>query len=118
MNKVQERTESQYKNISDQIIHIVQQEFDSDISLNYIAQKLHYNPNYLSSIFKKETNTSFSEYLSLYRLTKAKEWLVETDMTVKEIAEKLQYNNSQNFIRTFKKAEGITPGKYRKNYLS
>lgn len=113
MNKVEERSKSQYKNISDEIIHIVQQEYESDLSLNYIADKLHYNPNYLSNIFKKETNTSFSEYLSHFRITKAKEWLVETDMTVKEIARRLNYNNSQNFIRSFRKQEGTTPGRYR-----
>lgn len=115
MNKAEERTQSQYKNISDEIIHIVQQEFDSDLTLNYIADKLHYNANYLSSIFRKETNTSFSEYLSLFRINKAKEWLEETDITVKEIAEKLNYNNSQNFIRSFRKVEGTTPGKYRQS---
>src|SRR5690625_1704956 len=118
LNKVEERTESQYKNISDEIIHIVQQEFDSDLTLNYIADKLHYNPNYLSSIFRKETNTSFSDYLALFRINKAKEWLVETDMTVKEIAEKLNYNNSQNFIRSFRKVEGTTPGRYRSSKRS
>jgi len=118
ISKVDERTKSQYKNISDEIIHIVQQEYDSELTLNYIAEKLHYNPNYLSSIFRKETNTSFSDYLSLFRLKKAKEWLLETDMTVKEIAEKLNYNNSQNFIRSFRKIEGTTPGRYRKNKQS
>lgn len=114
MNKVEERSKSQYKSISDEIIHIIQEEFESDITLNYVADKLHYNPNYLSSIFRKETNTSFSEYLTHVRINKAKEWLTETNMTVKEIAERLNYNNSQNFIRSFKKIEGITPGRYRK----
>ncbi|CAG9620947.1 helix-turn-helix domain-containing protein [Sutcliffiella rhizosphaerae] len=113
INNVEERTNSQYKNLSDKIIHIVQQEFDSDITLESIATRLHYNPNYLSSIFRKETNMSFSEYLSLYRLTTAKQWLEETDMSVREISEKLKYTNSQNFIRSFKKIEGTTPGKYR-----
>src|SRR5699024_7729785 len=113
MNKVEKRAQSQYKNISDEIIHIIQQEFDSDLSLNYIAEKLHYNPNYLSTIFRKETNTSFSDYLALFRINKAKEWLVEPDMTVKEIAERLKYNNSQNFIRSFRNVEGTTPGRYR-----
>lgn len=113
MAKADERTQLQYKNISDEIIHIVQQEFDSDLTLNYIADKLHYNANYLSSIFKKETNTSFSDYLSRFRIDMAKKWLEETDITVKEIAEKLNYNNSQNFIRSFRKIEGTTPGRYR-----
>jgi AraC-like DNA-binding protein len=34
-------------------------------------------------------------------------------MPVKEIAAKLRYNNSQNFIRSFRKIEGMTPGQYR-----
>ena len=115
MDESEERTQSQYKNISDEIIHIVQQEFDSDLTLNYIADKLHYNANYLSSIFRKETNTSFSDYLALYRINIAKKWLEETNSTVKDIAERLNYKNSQNFIRSFKKVEGITPGKYRQD---
>lgn len=113
INKIEERTESQYKNLSDKIIHIVQQEFDTDITLESIAARLHYNTNYLSTIFSKETNISFSDYLSLYRINMAKKWLLETNMSVKEISEKLKYNNSQNFIRSFRKNEGTTPGKYR-----
>lgn len=110
---IEQRSESQYKNISDKMIHIIQEEFDTDLTLETIAARLHYNPNYLSSIFRKEMNISFSEYLSMYRINKAKEWLVETKMSVKEISERLNYNNSQNFIRSFKKFEGTTPGKYR-----
>ncbi|MGA3882047.1 helix-turn-helix domain-containing protein, partial [Bacillus pumilus] len=53
------------------------------------------------------------EYLSSYRHHVAKNWLVETDMSIKEISEKLKYKNPQNFIRSFKKIEGTTPGKYR-----
>lgn len=49
-----------------------------------------------------------------YRLQMGKKWLVETDMTIKEIAERLQYHNSQNFIRSFRKKEQVTPGAYRK----
>ncbi|MDL4840269.1 AraC family transcriptional regulator [Aquibacillus rhizosphaerae] len=113
IEKVEERTESQYKTISDKMIHIVQKDFDKNISLDSIAAQLHYNPNYLSSIFQKEIKRPFSEYLLAYRIYKAKEWLIETDMSVKEIAMKLQYNNSQNFIRSFRKIEDTTPGKYR-----
>jgi len=61
---------------------------------------------------------TFSEYVSQYRLKIAKQWLEETDMTIAEIAERLKYNNAQNFIRYFKNLEGITPGRYRKNVRS
>lgn len=118
VTSLDERINSQYKTISDNIIHIIQQEYDQDISLEAIADRLHYNPNYLSSIFRKETNISFSEYLAMYRLNMAKKWLVESDLSIKEIAEMFRYNNSQNFIRSFKKKEGITPGKYRELHSS
>ncbi len=118
VSSLEERTNSQYKNISDKIIHIIQQEYDTDISLEAIAERLHYNPNYLSSIFRKETNISFSEYVTMYRLNMAKKMLLESDLSIKEIAEMFRYNNSQNFIRSFKKKEGITPGKYRELHAS
>lgn len=122
IDTVTERTDSQFKSISEKMIHIIQKEYDTDLSLEILASRLHYNKNYLSSIFKKEYKQSFSEYLSLYRFEMAKKWLLETNMSVKEISEKLQYNNSQNFIRSFRKIEGTTPGKYRElhreNFIS
>ncbi|MEH7386257.1 helix-turn-helix domain-containing protein [Bacillus sp. JJ1521] len=115
LQKIEDRAESQYKSISENIVHIIHEEFESNITLDMIANRLHYNPNYLSSIFRKEMNISFSEYLSMYRINMAKKWLVETDVSVKDISDKLNFNNSQNFIRSFKKIEGTTPGKYRES---
>ncbi|MGD6876075.1 helix-turn-helix transcriptional regulator [Bacillus infantis] len=112
----QSNTEQGFKNISDKIVYIIQSEFDQEISLDIIADRLHYNPNYLSNVFKKEYGENFVDYLMNYRLQMAQMWLKETDMTIKEIAEKLQYRNSQNFIRFFKKKLGKTPGDYRKEY--
>ncbi|MDI9483208.1 MAG: helix-turn-helix domain-containing protein, partial [Bacillota bacterium] len=43
-----------------------------------------------------------------------KRWLLETNMKISEIADRLKYKNSENFIRFFKKITGVTPGKYRK----
>ncbi|WP_281888500.1 AraC family transcriptional regulator [Paenibacillus sp. YYML68] len=108
-----DRQEAQYHNISEKIIDLVHNYFDTDLTLEECANRLHYNANYLSSIFRKETNHSFSEYLSMYRFNMAKKWLAETDMAVKDIAEKLCYTNPQNFIRSFRKQEGMTPGQYR-----
>lgn len=108
-----DRQDAQYHNISEKIIDLVQHYYDSDLTLEDCASRLHYNANYLSSVFRKETNHSFSEYLSMYRFNMAKKWLETTDMPIKDIASKLRYNNSQNFIRSFRKQEGMTPGQYR-----
>ncbi|AWB45504.1 AraC family transcriptional regulator [Paenibacillus sp. CAA11] len=111
---VKEKTSKQFRCLSDKIAAIVRSEYDQDLSLELIGDRLHYNPNYLSSIFKKEFGSTFSDYLMSYRLEMAKKWLVETDMTIKDIAERLQYHNPQNFIRSFRKKEQVTPGTYRK----
>lgn len=108
-----DRQEAQYHNISEKIIDLVQHYYDTDLTMEDCASRLHYNANYLSSVFRKETNYSFSEYLITYRFNMAKKWLQESDMPIKDIAAKLRYNNSQNFIRSFRKHEGLTPGQYR-----
>lgn len=113
-----DRQEAQYHNISEQIIDLVQHHYDTDLTLEECASRLHYNANYLSSVFRKETNYSFSEYLSMYRFKMAKKWLSDSEMPIKDIATKLRYNNPQNFIRSFRKQEGITPGQYREKKRS
>ncbi|WP_054025566.1 AraC family transcriptional regulator [Bacillus sp. FJAT-28004] len=113
INIFKDRQEAQYHNISEKIIDLVQHQYDTDLTLEECASRLHYNANYLSSVFRKETNYSFSEYLSMYRFKMAKQWLAESELPIKDIASKLCYNNPQNFIRSFRKQEGITPGQYR-----
>jgi AraC-like DNA-binding protein/flagellar basal body-associated protein FliL len=111
-----DRRDSQYHNLSEKIIDMIQNHYDVDFTLEDCAAKLHYNANYLSSVFKKETQFTFSEYLANYRLQMAKQWLTDTDMAVKEIADRLKYTNSHNFIRSFRKQEDMTPGEYRSKY--
>ncbi|MFC4104183.1 AraC family transcriptional regulator [Paenibacillus xanthanilyticus] len=115
---MKEKTNRQFRSLSDQVAAIVREEYDRELSLELIADRLHYNPNYLSSIFRKEYGITFSEYLMNYRLDMAKKWLIETDLSVKDIAERLQYQNPQNFIRSFRKKENVTPGAYRKEQQS
>lgn len=113
-----DRQEEQYHKLSEKVIDLVQQCYDTDLTLEECAARLHYNANYLSSVFRKETNVSFSDYLTMYRFKMAKKWLSESDIAIKDIAAKLRYNNPQNFIRSFRKQEGMTPGQYRDRFKS
>ena len=61
-----------------------------------------------------QRDKSFSDYIEEYKMNEAKRLLLETNMTVAEIAEELHYTNPQNFIRFFSKTTGLTPGKFRK----
>ncbi|BCJ96200.1 putative HTH-type transcriptional regulator YtdP [Anaerocolumna cellulosilytica] len=104
---------------SSEIMKDIQELIEStkgDVTLTECAEKLNYHPTYIWKVMKVEKNTTFSNYVSEYRLEEAKKLLVQTNMTVSEIASQLRYTNSQNFIRFFNKLEGKTPGKYRQEY--
>ncbi|MEV5025479.1 helix-turn-helix domain-containing protein [Paenibacillus sp. LPE1-1-1.1] len=107
------RRDSQFKHISEAVIDMVKREFDSGLTLEECSSRINYHPHYVSRVFRQETGINFGEYLSQYRIDMAKKWLKESDMKVVEISERLQYNNSANFIRSFRKMVGMTPGQYR-----
>lgn len=92
--------------------YIEENYFDSNLSLNTIADYLEINPSYFSKLFKKEFNQNFITYLSHYRIEKAKQMLENTQLSVKEVGFKVGFTTIQSFIRTFKKLEGVTPGKF------
>lgn len=92
------------------------EEHSGDLTLTECADTLGYHPTYLWKVIKMEKNTTFSDYVAEYRLQEAKRLLLETKMTVNDIAIKLNYTNAQNFIRFFSKLEGETPGKYRQSH--
>ncbi|MDF2961313.1 MAG: transcriptional regulator, AraC family [Paenibacillus sp.] len=108
------RREIKYVKIAEELANIIKEEYDTDLSLELCADRLDVHPSYLKRVLRKELDTNFSDYLSRYRLQKAREFLLETDLKIADIADRLRYNNPQNFIRYFRKMEGVTPGEYRK----
>jgi YesN/AraC family two-component response regulator len=118
MAYIEKSRETLYTKISDQMLAIIHQEYDSPLSLEACAARLNYHPEYISRVFRKETGFVFGDYLSRHRLQMAKRLLVETSMTITEISEKMMYNRPQNFIRYFRKLEGITPKQYRELSLT
>ena len=68
-------------------------------------------------LFKKETGEGFYEFLSNYRVKKAKELLITTNFKIYEVAEKVGYNDSITFGRAFKKITGTTPNNFRNNKI-
>ncbi|MEK3720421.1 helix-turn-helix domain-containing protein [Paenibacillus sp. FSL H8-0034] len=111
-----QQAESQYMNIANQMIKLVHERYDQEISLEACASILNFHPVYLSRVFKKEMKVNFSEYLAEYRMNIAKTWLENTSWKISEIAERLNYTNTTAFIRTFRKIVDMTPGQYRDQY--
>ena len=85
---------------------------DTNLNISMIADLYHLNISYLSRTYKKQTGEGLLDYLQKVRIEKVKE-LMKSRMSLKEIAEKTGYLESKTMIRTFKRYEGITPGRYR-----
>lgn len=89
--------------------------YNKNISLKDVADEVYLSQNYLSELFKKEIGEGFYDFLSKYRIKKAKEVLLTTNLKVYEIAQMVGYNDSITFGRAFKKITGTTPNNFRNN---
>ena len=98
-----------------QVIEYIGNYYQSDLSLESVADEMHLNPSYLSNLFSRSTNTTFSKYLSSVRIEKATQFLLYTNYTVEAIAEKVGFADYRQFIKTFKRICGETPAMYRKS---
>lgn len=82
-------------------------------SIQFIAEKVHLSPNYLSDLLKKETGRSAKDHINDFLVDKAKSLLLRTEDSISEIAYSLGFNYPHYFSRLFKNKTGFTPHKYR-----
>lgn len=97
-----------------EITKYIDENYTSDITLEDVAGQFFITPQYLSKLFKENTGKNFSEYIISMRLTKAKELLDTTNMSIKDISYNIGYNDPNYFSRLFKKEMGISPSEYVK----
>ena len=87
----------------------------SGINLSAVADHFGYNANYFSRYFKQLTGVTFTAYLNRVRIERACELLrSESRLSINEVAARCGYNSASQFISTFEKLMGLTPGAYRK----
>ncbi|MDF2936337.1 MAG: AraC family transcriptional regulator [Paenibacillaceae bacterium] len=113
VEQLRNRTVQRNHSTIQKVLNHIHEYYDTDLSLPLLAAIISVPVSQFSHMFKADAGMTPSEYVIAYRMEKARAMLEETDSKVSEIAEKLQYNNSQNFIRVFKKMNGMTPGEYR-----
>ena len=105
--------ENDIESVKIKIERYLDENYMIDISLENLADYLGHSFKYTSVLFKKVMGDNFKNYLSIYRIEKAKELMQENEgLRIKDLAELVGYNSSNTFIRIFRKYEGISPGKY------
>ena len=83
------------------------------IALDDAAESMGMSTVYFSRQVKVLTGHTFLEYLTAYRIDKAKDLLRSTDMSVSDIGHSAGYSESNYFLRVFKRVTGMTPSTYR-----
>jgi AraC-like DNA-binding protein len=93
------------------LFRYIDENLDGDLSLAVLSARTYTDKYYLSRLFKSSTGMNIQDYILYKRIFKAKE-LLSRGMNVMEVCQNSGFNDYSNFIRTFKKLTGISPGKY------
>ncbi|MBR2565370.1 MAG: response regulator [Paenibacillus sp.] len=110
---IRERREQQDSTPIGEALAYIETHLGEPITMRELADSLHLNSSYFSVLFKEQVGLNFSEYLMRKRVQRAKELLVQTNLPISEVAERVGYQTDKYFIKVFKSLENISPSKYR-----
>lgn len=104
------------KDFSEIVMKYISENYCSNITSGLTAKELFMNNSYFCRLFKTTFGCCFSDYILAYRLTRAKFNLINTTMSITDIAFANGFNNCSYFCKAFKARFGEPPLSYRKNH--
>lgn len=108
---------SKNHSLIDKVYKYIQDHYsDPDLSIDKISESTHFAPTYICSIFKMKTDKTLNQYITQFRIEKAKEYLKNPDIKVSDIASMVGCKEGY-FTKLFRKSAGITPSEYRERIL-
>ncbi|MEL7656181.1 MAG: AraC family transcriptional regulator [Bacillota bacterium] len=96
-------------------IQNINENYKNKISLKTVADHLHTNPSYLSTLFKQEMGTTFTDYLNQVRINRSCELLADSKLSLIDISIQSGFDDQSYFTKVFRKIKGTTPKDYRKS---
>lgn len=112
---IEVKEESHNLNVT-KAIKYIDSHYSEDINLDVISKELNLNKTYFCNVFRKTKKKTVIGYLNEKRIEKGKELLVNTDMSIADIALSIGYSNQNYFNTVFKKKENMTPLEFRNKY--
>lgn len=98
-----------------EVLEYIHTNYTKNESLEAVSQHFGVSVSHLSRLIKKETASTFTDYVNKLRINESKRLLETTKEPLTTIYEKVGFNNRNTFIRLFKQIVGTTPSEYRKN---
>jgi AraC-like DNA-binding protein len=90
--------------------------YNANLSLASVGEKFSMSYSNFSHFFKKNVGVTFIQYLEQLRIEECKKLLMNSNLTVEELAQKVGYNSANSLTRAFKKATGYSPNKYKNTH--
>lgn len=112
-----ESTGDRRKQLIEQVKHLIQQEYATALTIEYLAGKVYMSPNYLRSLFKDYTGETILEYITSVRIDESARLLRETNLRIHDISQCIGYENPSHYCAVFRKKTGLTPNQYRSKYM-
>ncbi len=108
--------ESQHNQYMDRAVRYISAHYSEQLTLKGVAEVLGISGSYLTKLFKTNSDYTFLEILTVYRVKKAIELLQDTDMKVYEVAEAVGYHDTRYFSEIFDKYVGVSPSQYHNRF--
>ncbi|MFD5853757.1 MULTISPECIES: response regulator transcription factor [Cytobacillus] len=102
--------------LTDRVLFFIETNYwDPKVTLERAAEYADRNPNYISSMLAKKCGKSFRELLNETRIRQSAKLLMESEISIKEIASVCGFRNQQYFNKVFSKIKGMPPNQFRKS---
>lgn len=100
------------------VLNYIEDNLHNAISVDKLANLVHFHPNHFIRFFKNQTGTPPMQYIRKLKLEKAKDYLLETKLTLTEIACSLGFYDQFHFSKEFKEYTGYAPSEYKKAIIN
>ena len=100
------------KNVIIDLVHYSDEEIKVNLS-DYLSEKLNYDYTYLANLFSEVKGITIEKFYLAHKIEKVKELIVYDELTLSEIAYRLNYSSSAHLSNQFKKITGLTPSHFK-----
>lgn len=94
----------------------IDENYMKDIRLDDVADHVNISSFYFSRIFKKYEGKNYIQYLTKIRMEKAKEMIINNEVSIKEVAMEVGYSDQNYFSKAFKKYTKLSPSEFARQY--
>lgn len=98
------------------VLAYIKANYEKPITNQLLSEITSYHENHLNRLFLNHTGTTIHKYILSIRINEAKKLLLNTNLPLLTIAEKVGFNSNTYFSNYFKQAEGMSPTEFRKKF--